>query len=63
MENQSVLNFTSEIGQKKLPFQDVNITIHNDLFETSVYKKFTNTGDMLNYLSECPQRYKEGVII
>ena len=62
MENQSVFNFIYEIGYNKLPFLDVNIKIHNDLFETSVHKKLTSTGDMLNYLSEFSQRYKNGVI-
>ena len=62
MENQSVLKFTYEIGYDKLPFFDVSIKINNDHFQTSVFKKLTNTGDLLNYVSECPDRYKTGVI-
>ena len=62
MENQSVLKFTYEIGYDKLPFLDVSIKINNDHFQTSVFKKLTNTGDRLNYFSECPKRYKTGVI-
>ena len=53
----SVLNFTSEIGNKKLAFLDVLLEIDdNDDIHTSVYTKSTNMGELLNYHSECPER-------
>ena len=43
-------------------FLDVEITLINDKIKTSVYTKPTNNGELLNYISECPTRYKSGVI-
>lgn len=62
LEEKSVLKFTHELGYKKLNFLDVTIDISNNQLDTSVYTKITNTGDMLNYQSECPMKYKTGVI-
>lgn len=62
-EEHSVLKFTYEIGYSKLPFLDVFIEKNEDnTFTTSVYVKPTNTGELLNFNSECPERYKKGVI-
>jgi hypothetical protein len=61
-ENNSVLKFTHEIGNNKLPFLDVEIELNNRKFESKVYTKPTNTGECLNYVSECPTKYKSGVI-
>ena len=60
--NNSVLNFTHEVGYDKLPFLDVLIEFNNDNINTSVYTKITNTGELLNYNSECPEKYKKGVV-
>ena len=49
MMNKSVLKFTYEIGYDKLAFSDVNIKINNELFQTSVQVKPTNSGGRLNY--------------
>ena len=57
-----VLKFTYEIGYNNLAFLDVNVKIHNERFQTSVHIKPTNSGNLLNYLSECPDKYKIGVI-
>ena len=54
MERKSVLKFTYEIGYNNLAFLDVNVKIHNERFQTSVHTKPTNSGNLLNYLSECP---------
>lgn len=61
-QNNSVLNFTHEIGNHKLAFLDVSIENENDQLKTSVYTKSTNKGELLNYYSECPEKYKKGVI-
>ena len=61
MEN-SVLKFTHEEGHIKLAFLDVQIEIENNELKTSVYIKATNTGELLNFKSECPDKYKKGVI-
>jgi hypothetical protein len=62
LENESVLKFTREIGNNKLPFLDVDITVNNDRIETSVYVKRTNSGECLNFNSQCPDKYKRGVV-
>ena len=62
-EQCSVLKFTYEVGiQGKLPFLDVSLDISNGRHETTVYRKKTDGGRCLNALSECPTRYKRGVI-
>jgi len=58
----SSLNFTSENGGKILPFLDVLLEYKNETINTSVYTKPTNSGHILNYNSECPIKYKKGVI-
>ena len=62
LQDHSVLNFTYEIGNNKLPFLDVLIETAGDKYHTSVYVKKTNTGECLNYDSECPEKYKVSVI-
>jgi len=58
----SALKFTSEIGRDKLPFLDVFIENIDGELTTSVYTKPSNNGNLLNYNSECPIKYKKGVI-
>ena len=45
MEAQSVLKFTYEIGYDRLSFLDVNIKFDDDICQTSVHIKPSNTGD------------------
>ena len=45
-----------------MAFLDVNVKIHNERIQTSVHTKPTNSGNLLNYLSECHDKYKTGVI-
>ena len=61
-KNNSVLNFTYELGDRKLNFLDVSLEHKNGTLNTSVYKKPTDPGIYLSNQSECPQRYKEGMI-
>ena len=59
----SVLNFTHEIGGSKINFLDV--TVENEgsnEYSTKVYRKPTDPGIFIHEKSECPERYKEGTI-
>ena len=63
LEHLSVLHFTSELGVgNKLPFLDVEVDISDGQHQLSVYRKPTNLGKCLDARSECPERYKTGVI-
>lgn len=62
-EENSVLKFTFEIETcKKIAFLDTLLDRSNNKLTTSVYSKPTNSGECLNYNSNCPQRYKISVI-
>ena len=63
MEQNSVLEFTFEMGvEKKIPFLDVHVTNMDSSFITKVYHKPTDDGWCMNGRSECPQRYRSSVI-
>ena len=63
MESKSILKFTYEIGtDKKLPFLDVCVNISDGHHDLQVHRKKTDAGRCLNALSECPLRYKVGVV-
>ena len=63
MERQSSLKFTYELSINKiLPFLDVKVEGTEDGFSTSVFRKPTSSGSYLNAKSECPERYKDGMI-
>ena len=55
------LKFTTEIGNCKLPFLDVMIDTENSL-QTSIYRRNTHTGLLLNYNSICPKQWKDGLM-
>ena len=62
-EQNSVLHFTYEIGTgNTLNFLDVRVDAGGNNIVTSVFKKATNAEVYLNAESECPQRYKDGMI-
>merc|ERR1712030_260311 len=62
-ENDSVLKFSFENEKfNKISFLDVQLERKNNIIDLSVFIKETNNGDTINYLSECPQRYKTGAI-
>ena len=63
LEEASVLKFTSESGtSNRLPFLDVEVKISEGQHQLSVYRKPTSLGKCLDARSECPERYKTGVI-
>ena len=63
LERHSVLTFTTEVGENNtLAFLDIDISAPSGQFNTSVYRKPTNSGHCLNGKSECPSRYKQSVI-
>ena len=57
------VKFTIEKGNKCMPFLDVSVSIINNYFVTSVYRKATHTGVFLNYTSKAPTAWKRGVIL
>ena len=63
-ENNSVLSFSCEFSKdNKLPFLDVLVDVHPNNFVTSPYKKpSSKNSPLLNFVSECPERYKVAVI-
>ena len=62
-ENDSVLKFSFENEKfNKISFLDVQLERKNNIIDLSVFIKETNNGDTINYLSECPERYKTGAI-
>ena len=57
------LKFTKEQSVTSLPFLDVKVTINNaGEIETSVWRKSSNTGLMLNFSAACPKFWKTGLI-
>ena len=63
MERQSVLNFTYELNiQGRLPFLDILVEESHQEYKTKVYRKPTDFGAIINYDSQCPDRYKISAI-
>ena len=56
------LKFTMEVGNKKLSFLDSSISIENNLFSSTVFRKPTFTGLFLNFHALCPDFWKRGLI-
>ena len=57
------IKFTMEMEQKnKLPFLDVLVVKRIDILQTTIYRKKTFTGVMLNWNSFTSKRYKIGLI-
>lgn len=55
------IKFTVEIGNKNLSFLDVNINNDNNL-TTTVFRKSTYTGLLMNYKSLCPMAWKTNLV-
>ena len=56
------IKFTSEKGfDKKLPFLDI-LNLNEDTIVTSIFRKRTFTGLLLNYNSFTPLPYKRGLL-
>lgn len=63
MELNSKLRFTYEMGvDNKIPFLDIYVDGNGGRFKTSLFKKPTDLGLCLHAKSECPEKYKRGVI-
>ncbi|KAF0303685.1 Protein/nucleic acid deglycase DJ-1 [Amphibalanus amphitrite] len=63
LEEVSGLSFTVEESvANRISFLDVSIDAASGSFTTSVYRKPTDNERCLNGGSECPQRYKDGVV-
>ena len=63
LEAHSVLNFTQERENNgKLHYLDVDIEAKDGKYITKVYRKPTDSGKCMNARSQCPDRYRRGVI-
>ena len=64
LTNNSCLKFTCQNNNNnELSFLDVWVKLNNENFQTKVYTKETNNDACMNAKSECPDRYKKGVMI
>ena len=51
------------MGTNNLPFLDIKIELYcNDIY-TSIYRKNTFTGLLLNFNAVCPIQWKKGIIL
>jgi len=58
------LKFTMEISDcDRINFLDVTLIIENEVIRFDLYKKPTNSGKYLNFLSNHPMEHKKGVIL
>ena len=57
------IKFTCEFGDKNIPFLDVNIIMSESTFDTSIFRKPTYTGLLLNFNAMCPVTWKKGLVI
>ena len=58
----SNLAFTFEIGGNSLPFLDTNVDISGTEVSSTIYRKKTDTGVILNYSSMAPREWKSALI-
>jgi hypothetical protein len=56
------LQFTYEIGPDSIAFLDTKISIENDGFSSTIFRKATNTNVLLNFSALCPFQWKLGLI-
>jgi len=58
------LKFTMEVSEcDRINFLDVTLIIENGVIKFDLYKKPTNSGRYLNFLSNHPMEHKKGVIL
>ena len=57
------IKFTIEKTTDTLAFLDVEIKLNDTSFDTTVYRKPTNTGLYLNFFANCPKQWKSGLIL
>ena len=64
MSNTEIWNLRMKKSQNNiLPFLDVNINTTDGSFATSIYRKNTFTGLLLNFNAFCPVQWKRGLIL
>ena len=56
------IKFTVEHSTNTLSFSDVKIKVNDNMFDTWVWRKSTNTGLLLNFSALCPKNWKEGLV-
>ena len=57
------LTFTLEESNGTLPFLDVEVEIKDNSISTSVYRKPTHTGVLMNFSAVTPKKWKHGLIL
>jgi len=58
------IQFTKELEQhNQLPYLNVLVTMFDGKFETSVFRKKTNTGLYIKWSSFCPPKFKRNLIL
>ena len=57
------IKFTVEYANDIFPFLNLEVHFKGDSFDTTVYRKPTHTGQMLNFNAVCPIAWKKGVIL
>ena len=55
------LKFTFEFGGSTLPFLDTRITLKSPTFESTIYRKKTNTNVVINYSATAPTQWKRAL--
>ena len=56
------ISFTCEVGGSSMPFLDILIELKSNNFHSTVYRKETNNGVLMQYRSNAPNKWKEGLI-
>ena len=57
------IKFTIEKATEKISFLDVQIDLNETGYNTSVWRKPTNTGFLLNFNAKCPKIWKSSLIM
>ncbi|MEC8568433.1 MAG: hypothetical protein VXY56_09165, partial [Pseudomonadota bacterium] len=56
------LSFTYELGGSSLPFLDMQIDLNSTALSSSIHRKKTDTGVIMNYSSNAPKQWKSALI-
>nr|XP_033799951.1 vomeronasal type-2 receptor 26-like [Geotrypetes seraphini] len=60
-QQDSTLQFTAQSSNQSLPFLDMNISIANGEFSTSIYRKPTDRNNLLRYDSHHPRHLRRNI--
>ena len=58
----SNLQFTYEYGGREIPFLDTKVSLNNKSVSTTVFRKKTDTGVVLNYTAIAPSKWKKSLV-